>query len=285
MKTINLSIPFDPGMISAAIRYLTGLQNGSEVETTIEEVETIASGGGATVPGPEGGYIPAPPADIIATVAEAVGVTTDDLTAEIPHTPGLLDGVDVDAAGMPWDNRIHGAKRAKTVKDGLWKKKRGVSPDLVATVEAELTAAMSAPAAPTYVAPADTSAPPPPPPANDAPPPPPPPAPAPAVITRRTPDGATYTETVLLANGWTEDNIINLPIVAEAAPAAPGPAGVVETLTFPLLMAKITQALAAGTITQAAVDAAVTGVGLASMPLVATRPDLIPAIDAALFNV
>lgn len=43
----------------------------------------------------------------------------------------------VDAAGLPWDERIHASSKA-LIADGTWRKKRGVADDLVAQVEAEL---------------------------------------------------------------------------------------------------------------------------------------------------
>lgn len=60
---------------------------------------------------------------------------------------------DRDSAGLPWDARIHAASKA-TVADGTWRKKRGVSDEEVAAVEAELRGtdgaaeAMSAPEVP-----------------------------------------------------------------------------------------------------------------------------------------
>lgn len=54
--------------------------------------------------------------------------TVDAATAGAP---------DFDSAGYPWDERIHAGSRA-TVADGTWRKKRGVSPEEVAAVEATL---------------------------------------------------------------------------------------------------------------------------------------------------
>lgn len=50
-------------------------------------------------------------------------------------------GAELDAAGMPWDERIHSSTRSK-LQNGNWKLKRGVDPDLVATI----TQAQSVPA-------------------------------------------------------------------------------------------------------------------------------------------
>ena len=48
-----------------------------------------------------------------------------------------IEPPDLDDENMPWDLRIHSGGHSKT-KDGLWKKKRGVSPELVEAVKAEL---------------------------------------------------------------------------------------------------------------------------------------------------
>lgn len=53
------------------------------------------------------------------------------------------DGTPSDAAtdntGLPWDERIHSGSKALTAK-GVWKKRKGVSDDVVRSVEAELRA-------------------------------------------------------------------------------------------------------------------------------------------------
>ena len=81
-------------------------------------------------------------------------------TAPITTTPGVASsvaGVDLDAKGFPWDNRIHAGTKRKNA-DGSWMAKRGVDPALVATVEAELRQVMGAAPAPLAqgVAPAPT---------------------------------------------------------------------------------------------------------------------------------
>lgn len=44
---------------------------------------------------------------------------------------------DVDANGLPWDERIHSSNHARNV-DGTWRKKRNVNAETVAAVEAQL---------------------------------------------------------------------------------------------------------------------------------------------------
>lgn len=71
------------------------------------------------------------------------------------------------------------------------------------------------------------------------------------------------------------------PPAAPAEPAKPAPAAAAEgaITTFPALMSRITSA----GITQEQAAAAAKNQGLPSLPLLATRPDLIPAVAAELF--
>ena len=56
------------------------------------------------------------------------------------------DSIDLDSDGFPWDHRIHafgqGGTHPKLKKTQQWKKKRGVSDDIIAEVEAELREAL-----------------------------------------------------------------------------------------------------------------------------------------------
>jgi hypothetical protein len=66
--------------------------------------------------------------------------------------------VELDIHGMPWDIRIHARTKTK-MKDGSWKKLRGVGPATVKTVEAQLTNVQNIPAPPPSALPATESAP------------------------------------------------------------------------------------------------------------------------------
>ena len=82
---------------------------------------------GAQIPPPpdDTGLIPNPPDD------------TQDTGG--PPEPGItITPGEFDAAGIPWDARIHGKKKDKLAKTQEWKKIRGVDKALVAQVEAEL---------------------------------------------------------------------------------------------------------------------------------------------------
>ena len=63
------------------------------------------------------------PAQTTVNVAKPVAPTTDNLA--------------IDVNGFPWDSRIHSSSK-EMVKDGTWRKRRGVDAAMVAQVEAEL---------------------------------------------------------------------------------------------------------------------------------------------------
>lgn len=106
-----------------------------------------------------------PPAPLAVSIPAIAGASTvapppPANTAPITTTPGVASsvaGVDLDAKGMPWDNRIHAESKGK-IADGTWRKKRNLDPALAASVEAELRQVMGAAPAPLAqgVAPAPT---------------------------------------------------------------------------------------------------------------------------------
>lgn len=269
-NTISLTVPMDYNALTRAADMLHGLaldcNGGHDLEfETIDkdkekQVEKINEDNGITA-------APAP-----AVAEQEASVQTASVTT--------ISGVELDKDGLPWDARIHSASKKKTVKEETWKLKRGADPALVETVKAELKAAMSASPA----APIETAAPAP---INTATPPAPtttapmiqPPASIAEPLKYVTENG-NFTADDLRAANWTDEMIEALP-VAEAEPVAP----VTTTpMTFPELMAKVTQATTTGTITKAQVDQACIDNGLASLPLLAARPDLIPQVNAKLFG-
>lgn len=285
MKTISLTVPMDYNALTRASDMLHGLAidlSKEQPSTTVAEHEhTITKAVGdasitettksvvteAPAPAPAATEVfasPKPTAET-ATTAEAPAIAQPAETtpapvptAEAPDiAPNVTEqvspaGVEVDSDGLPWDHRIHalgaGGVHNKLKKTQQWKKKRGVDAALVAEVEAELRAAMSAgPANPVVTTGNAATV------AVE-----PSPAPAPPA----SPAAASTTAAAA---------------VQSASPApAPAPAG--GTTTFPALMAAIT----ANGIDQAAVTAAVNAQGLQALPLLAARPDLIPAVAAAL---
>ena len=171
-----------------------------------------------------------------------------DIIETIP-TP---TGVELDVDGLPWDVRIHSKNKSKLAKTEQWKKKRGIDAVLVETVEAELRAAMGAG--------------------------------TPSIFSD------DYVEPVLvetIAPPPIAETIAPPPIVEIGIPdtlVAPAPPIVETAITFPEIMSKITAAQVAGTITDVQVLKAVNDQGLASLALLAVRPDLTHAVNTALFG-
>lgn len=132
--TITLTIPMDAETLTKTADYLLALARGRmPVVISAEEKQAIRE---------EASAPPAPPAkEASAPPAEAAD----------------SDGVQLDRAGLPWDSRIHSSSDKPMKKDGYWKGKRGIDPETVARVEAELLATMKA------GKPAQRDAPPPPP--------------------------------------------------------------------------------------------------------------------------
>ena len=64
-------------------------------------------------------------------------------------TPKEDYDADIDAAGMPWDKRIHAETKTK-VANGTWKYRRGVKDDVIAQIEAEIKAGLPAKAVPSF---------------------------------------------------------------------------------------------------------------------------------------
>lgn len=97
------------------------------------------------------------------TLAPLPGITDPMLGQEPEYVRGPTaedaGAPDFDSAGLPHDPRIHASSRA-TISDGTWKKKRGVSAEEVAAVEAELRARITVHHADGSVTIPDTDAPP-----------------------------------------------------------------------------------------------------------------------------
>ena len=91
----------------------------------------VAPPAGLPLP-PNAAQPPAPPLAPAAPVPAA---------SAAPANPA---GIEVDANGLPWDERIHAGGRAKN-KDGTWRSKRGVNDAAkVKAIEAELRQALAA---------------------------------------------------------------------------------------------------------------------------------------------
>jgi hypothetical protein len=203
----------------------------------IPPVQTAGSGAGvnpsATVPAAP--PVTSPPPPPVSTTANA-GASVS------PPSAGTI--VNVDAACLPWDARIHSENKTINKGDGLWKKKRGVSLFDVQSVEAELRALMDMPRAP---APAAATVPPPPAVTTTVPPPPPPP-----------------------------------PVVSTVPPPPANEPGPASITTFTQFMAFFSKLQADGVIDAASMAEFFKAKGINGAIMLSKRPDLIPSVVSEL---
>lgn len=271
MKTISLTVPMDYNALTRASDMLHGLAVDLSKETvsagpapepvaTVTETASPAPAPVAETPAPvepEAAQVFADPAPVASVAEQPADPVQPAPVAESAPTAAPA-GVDTapaytnPAVMVPWDARIHSGTPTKLAKKPHnWKKKRGVDDALVAQVEAELIQAMQAsPANPVD----------------------PKPTPAPTVDTATAAATSTATQTSEPAPAPAPVQTAQ-PAATPAQPAATG-----GVTTFPELMAAITSKA----IDQATVLAAVNKQGLQALPLLAARPDLIPAVAAEL---
>lgn len=165
--------------------------------------------------------------------------------------------VALDRAGIPWDSRIHSASKSINQTDGLWRQKRGVSPELVATVVGQLKQAQSVPGVGTHGS-AELDA--------DA-----------AKLTAMGGDAGLTIEEL----GGVTGQLVKIPPPppVAAAPSAPPlpPTDTGEIDSLPRLLKFITEQKLAGKINQAQVQQALIALGIEGpLPVLQSRPDLIP---------
>lgn len=230
---------------------------GAEPVATPEEVFSPPA-----VPAPVASAAPIapPPAPTPVSVTPASPASP----APAASSPAPSHGVETDKTGLPWDARIHAETKTKNA-DQTWRKKRGVDPNLVVTVEAELRALMGVAPAPSAAPVEQQSAPtPPPPPAAASA----PPAPAPAAEAPPPPVPAA-------------------PAAPLATPpAAPAPALAPDAMqAFTAVARKVTEGMNEGKLTQEIVDWAIGETGrrhdvpLKQLRELIHRPDLVPTFD------
>lgn len=229
-----------------------------EVETTLQE--DLDAGLEDTPPAPSTGGQGQGPANYETLRDTAAGNAPDT-----PPPPAAESATEVDAAGYPWDERIHGSTKKKLVKTGNWKYKRGIDKALIEEVEAELRMLTQGGVVPQAQEPTAT----PPPPAEEPAATPPPPAqePEPTLYIY---DGSQYTAEQLLESGWSQAQIDGLEVVQPAAPSI--------EWTFPAFMSAKTEAGK----TDAEILEVLKRHGIESIVLLATRPDLVGTIATEL---
>jgi hypothetical protein len=192
--------------------------------------------GGETESIPKSSAIPHP-AWPFPTLASSL--TAAPLAAPVPNA----GNADLDAAGLPWDGRIHSSGKKKNKGDELWTAKRGVPPALVVAVETELRALMALPNVGGNI----------------------PSIPVPGVA-------ATTSAAIRLP--------AEVPVPGLVAAALPLPNSVT---TFAQLAPRVMSATAQGTFTHADVAAACKACGLPNFPSLAAREDYVPAVFKLLF--
>ena len=196
-----------------------------------------------------------------------------DIDATIAHTvTKTASGIEVDAQGLPWDGRIHASSRAKVV-DGTWRLRRGVDDQIVTAVKRELQIAMGAPTiapAPEFVMSAPVVE------SDDMtqffkePEVPLPIVPPPPFVNTVVPPVTSVDISHLQEVGAAQTVSHTSPAqtVSHTSPA----------LTFMKLMQLITAKYQAKELDQAMIQAAITKVGLPSLPMLGSRPDLVQSV-------
>ena len=268
MKTEN-TLAFQVNMDPAELRNMSGVlsgiadvveRNATPAPDTTVDTSNIDDDSGAPASDTTTTAAPAPEQTAAPAPTTTVDTNTAPETLKPTDYPIIVNGVEVDAAGLPWNAEIHGAGKDKIQKkSGLWKYKRGLDEATKLRVEAELRGVMgttAAPAATSNVVDINvaTTAPAPAPAPEQTAAPAPAPAPAPEVAEvvetlYITPDGGNYTHAQLEASGWDDiaiDALQTVGPVAQVTTEAPAATG---DVTFPELMALVTPALANNTIT------------------------------------
>lgn len=103
--------------------------------------------------------VPMPPAAPLAP-APTPAAAAPVVPANATQAASPAGGVELDSAGLPWDERIHASTKTK-IANGQWKSKRGLNdPAFVKRVEDELRGVASAPTPPAAPVPSVPAAPP-----------------------------------------------------------------------------------------------------------------------------
>lgn len=137
--SISLTVPNEKGALRATSIFFDQLAEAAESfgkvprksksvveEALAEELEPEALKG--------------PTESVGAALKEAQGKKKECPPPPAATEPAAKEPVALDAAGLPWNKRIHSSNKKPRVKDNLWTPKRGVDVELVKTVEAELRA-------------------------------------------------------------------------------------------------------------------------------------------------
>jgi hypothetical protein len=149
MQNIKLEIPAEPEYIQAASDFfntLRGLKTTGAVVAPAED-KPVADGPSETLEAKGDDETNIPGVTKITKETEAGDPPPPPPGAELSEDDKASlftagdDGIERDAAGFPWDKRIHSGngKKYPSGKDaGKWMRRRGVTPEVTAEVEAEL---------------------------------------------------------------------------------------------------------------------------------------------------
>lgn len=254
------------GLFQAISEYVQGVAVGQQEEIarkvhTAQMYESAQKAEAAKAGAPQFDHMLAEQPAAVIPVPPGMELPSQEEDEDVPDFPfltnaaGIIAGIDVDSRNLPWDGRIHASSRAK-VNDGSWRQKRGVAPELVATVEHELRQMMGM--APLSVATA---------PVADV------PVPTPPVIEVPTPPFAiNAAPPAVPINGGAPLITTGVGVAATASPSK----------MFPTLMKGITAGYAAKTLTQEMINAAVQASGVPALPMLMLREDLIPGVASQL---
>lgn len=270
---IQITISDLDQMPSAGIRKVAGLINiiadyHARLEQEGQPTPQQFASGVTTNEMPVPTLVPTPPSPV------AIEDEYDDhapAVFAIPPAPlgKAPSGIEVDSEGLPWDGRIHAASRTQT-QDGRWKTRRGTDEAVLQAVKRELQITMGI--TPTYA----------------------------QALNQLTPTPPVMEEPALVEWEESEAEVPAAPFVDNVVPLVPPvsstpetvSAGVVETaspieasssgMTFPNFMQVVTSLVAAKTLTGAKIQEAVVAEGLPSLPMLASRPDLIPGVATRL---
>lgn len=262
-----MRIEFDansPTELSAVFVAIAVLRGGDLSLPLLDEINDVMPPAPVVGGHPTSGFGSAPVAGVPLPLA-AAPVAATPLPPSPALSPVVQSGVDTDADGLPWDNRIHSTPASKK-KDGKWRGKRGLDDATRDAVTAQLKQVMAAPA----------------PIASPVPPPmfeesaagvplPPPSEPPVDAATAFGAAGATPVPSAPPAP----------PAPPPPAPPAP-PAEAAPVNDFAGLMRKITGLQSAGLLTVEGTTQIAVSLGITGVRDLMSRPDLIPSFDALL---
>ncbi len=302
--TINISIDATTGTreLDAITALIESLRNGDQYDTSVvpergvartptavvtsfaDAVDAMRQGRDVVVTNLDGYPVPNPPSSSESGEASAPSISvteTGAYVADIPLPPAAVaavdvplppvmsgaeaasaSGVELDAEGLPWDVRIHSSNRKKTAKD-VWNRKRNTDDAMWDHVRTELRNAMGAPAVPAVPLP---------------------PAPVHVPMPPETPTSGAADGPLDPASAFAP-TVSAAPVATVAAsvvPIIPPPPG--ATTSFQELIVRITGAQSAGKLTPEATAAACQSVGLTGVRELAVRPDLVWAVEKAIFG-